>query len=214
MCFCCLYFITKDYSYVILMETVILFFAECLLSIGLSAVPFKKCMMETKNFHYTVYIISLINFFTALIICIIYCKCEEKENNLLKKIILIINLILTVLIVGLGILLFYHEIIEILDCDTYISSEIANLINKTDGLTFWNIYGTYISNGAFCLLNFVSIFYCIIALLYVCTRTKNPSELLQHFDKKGREKRNNQNNRNVENRAVINSEIIQVRNVN
>ena len=64
----------------------LLFFARMFFINRFKCCSFKKCMIETKNFHWVVFIISLINFFTAIFIFIIYRNCEEKENNLLKNI--------------------------------------------------------------------------------------------------------------------------------
>ena len=218
MCYCCLYFITKDYSTSNIYEFFLLFFGGVLSSIGLSAVPFKRCLMQSKiNFHWAVYVIALINIFAALTLMLIDCKHGRYEKTGVKKVLTIFCLSITVLSLILGIILFVIELKGIMDCDNkvfVVQNELSNIINETDNLTFWNVYGTYVCNAGFCVLNLASIFFCIFTVLYVFTGTINQDELFKYFgseNKKENDNRNNLNNRNV---VVIISERTYERNAN
>ena len=217
MCHCCLYFIKKDHFSSVSHEFVLILFGGIFSSVGLSAVPFKRCLMKSLiNFHWTVYIISVINVFIALNLIIVYCKYESNEKILLKKVYSIFCLFLSVLSLILGIFLFVFEIKGISNCgQTYIvQSELTNMINKTDKLTFWNVYGTYVCDFGLCVFNLAAIFFCVINLLYLFTGTETPDELLHYFENKNREVRNEINNRNNRNAVVIISERTHYTNTN
>ena len=72
-----------------------------------------------------------------------------------------------------------------------------NVINKTDKLTFWNVYGTYVCDVGFCAFNLAAFFYCILTLIYLFSGTETPSELIQYYENKNREERNEIINRNT-----------------
>ena len=201
MCLCYIRCIKKDYDTTVAMVFLFIFFACAFSSTGLSAAPFKKCIRESiKQFHITVYIISMAQLILGLIMLILSCKKDRCHT--IEKILSFPLLLLPILLIFAGIYLFINELSDI---NNYGSSyvkllDVPILDKDSKTLTFWNVAGTYMCGVGFIIFEFVVLIYSISTIIYVFSGVSNSTELLDYYK---REEKNNINNGNNYNNVQI-----------
>ena len=201
MCLCYIRCIKKDYDTTVAMVFLFIFFACAFSSTGLSAAPFKKCIRESiKQFHITVYIISMAQLILGLIMLILSCKKDRWHT--IEKILSFPLLLLPILLIFAGIYLFLNELSDI---NNYGSSyvkllDVPILDKDSKTLTFWNVAGTYMCWVGFIIFEFVVFIYSISTIIYVFSGVSNSTELLDYYK---REEKNNINNGNNCNNVQI-----------